>query len=50
MEWLPQETILYPNAHYSPLKKRAFDLADNAKFIGWESHVSAYGQNHQDFW
>ncbi|TYL46983.1 urease accessory protein UreD [Marinomonas sp. IMCC 4694] len=47
MEWLPQETILYPNAH-TRLENR-IDLAENAQFIGWEITCFGLPANHQDF-
>jgi urease accessory protein len=47
IEWLPQETILYPNA-YTRLEN-SIDLAGNAKFIGWEITCFGLPANHQDF-
>jgi len=47
MEWLPQETILYPNAH-TRLENR-IDLEDNALFIGWEITCFGLPANQQDF-
>lgn len=47
MEWLPQETILYPNAH-TRLENR-IHLADNAKFIGWEITCFGLPANQEDF-
>lgn len=34
LEWLPQETILYAGARLC--SRTRIDLADNARFIGWE--------------
>lgn len=39
MEWLPQETILYPDAH-TRLDTNV-QLGENAKYIGWE--VTSFG-------
>lgn len=39
MEWLPQETILYPDAH-TRLDTQV-NLQENAQFIGWE--VTSFG-------
>ncbi|MEL0636085.1 urease accessory protein UreD [Marinomonas sp. TI.3.20] len=39
MEWLPQEAILYPNAHTR--LENQINLTGNAKFIGWE--VTCFG-------
>ncbi|SHF83315.1 urease accessory protein [Marinomonas polaris DSM 16579] len=47
MEWLPQETILYPNAHTR--LENCIDLADNAKFIGWEITCFGLPANKEDF-
>lgn len=47
MEWLPQEAILYPNAH-TRLENR-IDLADNAKFIGWEITCFGLPANKESF-
>ncbi|MDB4837024.1 urease accessory protein UreD [Marinomonas sp.] len=47
MEWLPQETILYPNAHTR--LENQIELADNAKFIGWEITCFGLPANNKDF-
>jgi urease accessory protein len=47
VEWLPQETILYPNAHTR--LENCIDLADNAKFIGWEITCFGLPANKEDF-
>ncbi|MGR0280036.1 urease accessory protein UreD [Marinomonas dokdonensis] len=47
MEWLPQETILYPNAH-TRLENR-INLAAGAKFIGWEITCFGLPANQLDF-
>ncbi|WP_063336607.1 MULTISPECIES: urease accessory protein UreD [unclassified Marinomonas] len=39
LEWLPQETILYPDANTKLMTQ--VDLAKNAHFIGWE--VTCFG-------
>lgn len=39
LEWLPQETILYPEANTKLMTR--VDLAANARFIGWE--VTCFG-------
>jgi urease accessory protein len=36
LEWLPQETIYYPDAHAQV--KTSVDLEDNGSFIGWDIH------------
>ncbi|TBR42488.1 urease accessory protein UreD [Marinomonas agarivorans] len=47
MEWLPQETILYPNA-YAQLENQ-INLADDAKFIGWEITCLGLPANQESF-
>ncbi|MCV2403953.1 urease accessory protein UreD [Marinomonas sp. C2222] len=47
LEWLPQETILYPNAH-TRLENKV-ELADGAKFIGWEITCFGLPANQKDF-
>lgn len=39
LEWLPQETILYPEANTKLMTR--VDLAANARFIGWE--ITCFG-------
>ncbi|ETX10093.1 urease accessory protein UreD [Marinomonas ushuaiensis DSM 15871] len=53
MEWLPQETILYPNAHTR--LENCIELADDAKFIGWEitcfglpANKESFGEGHAE--
>lgn len=47
MEWLPQEAILYPNAHTR--LENQINLTDNAKFIGWEVTCFGLPANQQNF-
>jgi len=47
MEWLPQETILYPGAH-ARLENR-IKLTGNAKFIGWEVTCFGLPANNENF-
>ena len=47
MEWLPQETILYPDAN-TRLENRV-ELADNTLFIGWEITCFGLPANKVDF-
>lgn len=47
MEWLPQETILYPNAHTQ--LENCIELAENAKFIGWEITCFGLPANKENF-
>lgn len=47
MEWLPQETILYPNAH-TRLENR-IELADGSQFIGWEITCFGLPANKETF-
>jgi len=47
MEWLPQETILYPNAHTR--LENCIELAENAKFIGWEITCFGLPANKENF-
>jgi urease accessory protein len=47
IEWLPLETILFPNAH-ARMNTR-FDLADNASLMTWEITCFGLPANEQDF-
>ncbi|MGB5997448.1 MAG: urease accessory protein UreD [Marinomonas sp.] len=47
MEWLPQEAILYPNAHTR--LENQINLASNAKFIGWEVTCFGLPANNESF-
>lgn len=47
MEWLPQETILYPNANTQ--LQNHIDLHGGARFIGWEITCFGLPANQQDF-
>ncbi len=47
MEWLPQETILYPDANTR--LENCIELDDNAQFIGWEITCFGLPANKQDF-
>ncbi|WCN11620.1 urease accessory protein UreD [Marinomonas mediterranea] len=47
MEWLPQETILYPDAN-TKLTNR-IDLQGSARFIGWEITCFGLPANQKDF-
>ena len=47
MEWLPQEAILYPNAHTR--LENQINLTGNAKFIGWEITCFGLPANQADF-
>jgi len=47
MEWLPQETILYPNAHVR-LENR-INLTGSATFIGWEITCFGLPANQETF-
>ncbi|REG86963.1 urease accessory protein UreD [Marinomonas pollencensis] len=47
MEWLPQEAILYPNAHTR--LENQINLTENAKFIGWEVTCFGLPANQADF-
>lgn len=47
VEWLPQETILYPGAH-TRLENR-IELDENAHFIGWEITCFGLPANKKDF-
>ncbi|MFT2098161.1 urease accessory protein UreD [Marinomonas sp. 2405UD66-6] len=53
MEWLPQETILYPNAHTR--LENCIDLEENSQFIGWEitcfglpANKASFGEGHAE--
>ncbi|TDO97332.1 urease accessory protein UreD [Marinomonas balearica] len=47
MEWLPQETILYPNANTKLINK--VELHGSARFIGWEVTCFGLPANQLDF-
>ncbi|WP_136810776.1 urease accessory protein UreD [Desulfosediminicola flagellatus] len=47
LEWLPQETIYFPNAHAR--LNTTIHLEGNAGYIGWEIHCLGLPANQKDF-
>ncbi len=47
LEWLPQETIYFPGAKAT--MRTRIDLADTARFIGWEIHCLGLPANQEIF-
>lgn len=47
LEWLPQETIYFPNANAN--LETTIHMAEKANFIGWEIHCLGLPVNKKDF-
>jgi urease accessory protein len=47
LEWLPQENIYFPGAQAH--MRTQIDLAEDARFIGWETHCLGLPVNKQSF-